>query len=117
MFGIIYKFIILTNKKYYVGQTTNVIGFESYWGSGKIWNLYLKNVKKKFPHCWQKLIKREILWQGECNQKTLDKLEEIYIRREHALYSENLGGCNVLPGTANKFGSINPSKIKTCSEK
>ena len=100
MIGIIYKFTILTSGIFYVGQTANVIKFHNYWGSDSIWNDYLSSLKKKFPNCWQKLIKREILWQGECNQKTLDKLEEVYIRREHALHSENLGGCNLLPGAA-----------------
>lgn len=100
MVGIIYKFTILTYGVFYVGQTANVIKFHTYWGSGTIWDDYLNSLKKKFPQCWKKLIKREILWQGECNQKTLNKLEEIYIRREHALHSENLGGCNLLPGAA-----------------
>lgn len=115
MLGFIYKFTILTNRKFYVGQHFGEIN--AYWGSGSIWSDYLSSVKKKFPHCWQKLIKREILWQGECNQKTLDKLEEVYIRREHAHYSERLGGCNVLWGTANEFGSGSPAKDELVKSK
>lgn len=114
---IVYKFTILTNGRYYVGQTSNYCEFNNYWGSGKIWNKCLLKLRKEYPTCWKKLIKREILYKGNCNQRTLDKLEEIYIRREKALYSENLGGCNILPGTANKFGSINPSQLKSCKEK
>lgn len=110
MQGIIYKFTNLINKIYYVGQTTNVERFDLYWGSGTIWNSCLNKLKCKFPTCWKKLIKREILYQGNCTQVSLDKLEEIYIRREHALYSEGLGGCNILSGTANGFGSGSPAK-------
>ena len=99
MVGIIYKFTILTSGIFYVGQYSGN-KFYLYWGSGSIWNDYLSSLKKKFPKCWKKLVKREILYQGECNQKTLNKLEEIYIRREYSLYSENLGGCNLLPGAA-----------------
>ena len=115
MVGIIYKFTILAgvsyngNKPYYVGQYVGN-NFNSYWGSGKFWAKFLKGVKNKFPTCWKKLIKREVLYQGECNQKTLDKLEEIYIRKNFALYSNGLGGCNILPGIANGFGSGSPMK-------
>lgn len=116
MLGIIYKFTIITNGKFYVGQHS-VNDFNHYWGSGSIWNDYLTSLKKKFPNCWQKLVKREILYQGNCTQKTLDKLEEIYIRREHSHYSENFGGCNVLRGTANKFGSGSPSKDELVKNK
>ena len=84
--------------------------FYSYWGSGHLWVKFIKGVRRKFPTCWKKLIKREILYQGNCTQAALDKLEEIYIRKEHALYSERRGGCNILPGTANKFGSGSPMK-------
>lgn len=99
MIGIIYKFTILTNRRFYVGQYSGN-KFYLYWGSGSIWGDFLISLKKKFPKCWKKLVKREILYQGECNQKTLNKLEEIHIRREHSLYSEGIGGCNVLPGAA-----------------
>lgn len=105
MIGIIYKFTIVAKykmdgcKPFYVGQHSARF-FEKYWGSGDIWNDFLNELKRDFPTCWKKFIKREILYQGECNQKALNKLEEIYIRREHALYSERRGGCNVLPGAA-----------------
>ena len=115
MRGTIYKFTILAgvlyngNKPYYVGQ---YVGdkFYSYWGSGHLWLRFVSGLKNRFPTCWRKLIKREVLFEGKCSQKTLDKLEEIYIRRNLAIYSNGLGGCNILPGTANKFGSGSPMK-------
>lgn len=118
MKGIIYKFTILTSKIYYVGQhCNNDNNFDNYWGSGRVWEIYLNKVIKKYPKKWKKLIKREILWSGECNQKLLDKLEEVYIRKEHALKSEKMGGCNILPGTSNKFGSGSPMKISSVARK
>ena len=104
MNGIIYKMKILTTGDYYVGQTCKINDFHTYYGSGRVWKNKIKKIKKKYPTCWKKLIKREILWSGECNQKLLDKLEEVYIRKEKALIDLNLGGCNILPGTANKYG-------------
>jgi len=56
------------------------------------------------------LIKREVLYQRPCSQKVLDKMEEYYIKKEKSHYSYKIGGCNVLWGTANKFGSGSPSK-------
>ena len=108
MKGYIYKFTILTTGTYYVGQHFSSKKFERYWGSGRVWENRLKYWKRKYPTCWQKLIKREILWSGECTQKLLDKLEEVYIRKEKALKSDGCGGCNILPGTSNKFGSGSP---------
>ena len=109
MNAIIYKFTIKTSNRFYVGQYSGN-KFNHYWGSGSMWGDVLKGLQKKYPSCWKRLVKREILWQGECNQKTLDKLEEVYIRREHAHYSEGKGGCNILWGTSNEFGAGSPSK-------
>lgn len=116
MVGIIYKFTILTNKRFYVGQHVGE-NLNRYWGNGRVWKNFVRYLRKKYPTCWKKLIKKEILFKGECNQKLLDKLEEVYIRKEHALKSEKMGGCNILPGTANGFGSINPSKIEGVQER
>lgn len=115
MRGTIYKFTILAgvlyngHKPYYVGQ---YVGdkFYSYWGSGRLWVRFVKGLKNKFPSCWRKLIKREVLFEGKCSQKTLDKLEEIYIRKNFAIYSNGLGGCNILSGTSVNFGSGSPMK-------
>lgn len=104
---IIYKFTILTSGIFYVGQFSGN-HFDRYWGSGTIWNYHLNSLKNKYPKCWKKLIKREILYQGNCTQFTIDKLEEVYIRKEKAYYKENAGGCNILKGTANKFGAGSP---------
>ena len=117
MKGYIYKFTILTVEKYYVGQHLHENSFKNYWGSGVIWKKYLKGLKKKYPTCWKKLIKREILWSGECTQKLLDKLEEVYIRKEKALKSDGCGGLNVLLGSANGFQHVNPMHINDCVEK
>lgn len=116
MIGIIYKFTILAryrmdgHKPFYVGQHVGEDDFEYYWGSGKIWNDFLDRLKKDYPKCWMKLIRREVLYIHECSQKTLDKLEECYIKKCKAHYSYKLGGCNILWGTANKFGSGSPMK-------
>lgn len=118
MQGIIYKLTNLLNKRFYVGQHKNDNNdFNSYWGSGVIWLKNLKQIQGKFPSCWRKLIKREILWQGECNQKVLDKLEEVYIRKEKALYELHCNGCNILKGTANEFGAGNPMENAYAREK
>ena len=75
MIGIIYKFTILSNFKYfghkpfYVGQCSRNISKEHflrndcyvYDGSGKTWERFCKGLKRKFPTCWRKLIKREVL--------------------------------------------------------
>lgn len=58
-----------------------------YDGSGKTWERFCKGLKRKFPTCWRKLIKHE-----------------------KAHYSYEVGGCNILWGTANNFGSGSPMK-------
>lgn len=120
--GIIYKFTILDGcefcghaNPYYVGQHWGE-SVNFYDGSGKIWNDLLSKLKSKYPqNKWRKFIKKEILFRGKCNQKTLDKLEEIYIRREKSHYSYNLGGCNVAWGGSGS--RIDESVKKILSEK
>jgi hypothetical protein len=122
--GIIYKFTILSGHKfngrnpYYVGQHWGSL--DNYWGSGRIWDDFLKRLRKDYPTCWKKLIKKEILYENFCSQRVLDKLEECFIKKEKSHYSYGLGGCNVLWGTANQFGSGSPMKDpivrKKCSE-
>lgn len=100
--GIIYRFDILSdcsfynNAPFYVGQHWGDIS--NYWGSGKIWNDFISHIKSLYPHEWQRKIKKTILFQGECSQKTLDKLEEVYIKKEKAHYSYKIGGCNIAWG-------------------
>lgn len=116
MLGIIYKFTIVAKYKYdghrpfYVGQHIGVDDFNTYWGSGRIWNDFLDKLKQDYPKHWKKLIRREILFQRECSQKVLDAMEMYYIKKGKAHYSYGLGGCNVLWGTANGFGSGSPAK-------
>ena len=125
MIGIIYKFTIIArvkyngNKPFYVGQhweEKSIHYFLScknsnYYGSGVLWNKFIKKIKEEYPKNWRHFIKREILFSSEfVNQKALDKLEEYYIKKFKAHYSYGLGGCNVLWGTANNFGSGSPAK-------
>lgn len=125
MIGIIYKFTILASikrdnsKPFYVGQHWEKGGLKhflsssvsNYPGSGTIWEELYLLLKRKFPTCWRKLIKREVLFYSEnCSQKALDKMEEYYIKKEKSHYSYEVGGCNILWGTANKFGSGSPMK-------
>lgn len=76
MSGIIYKFTIMSSLRYfghkpfYVGQFMRDISKEQflrndcfvYDGSGKTWERFCKGLKRKFPTCWRKLIKREVLF-------------------------------------------------------
>lgn len=127
MISIIYKFTILArykmdgHKPFYVGQHVGEDDFDNYWGSGTIWNNLLDKLKQDYLKCWMKLIRREILFKRECSQKVLDAMEMYYIKKEKAHYSYKKGGCNVLWGTANKFGSGSPMKdpiiAKKCAEK
>ena len=116
MIGIIYKFTIIAKYKYdghkpfYVGQHVGEDDFDSYEGSGKIWNNFLDRLKKDYPKNWRKLVKREVLYKHECSQKTLDAMEAYYIKKCKSHYSYKLGGCNILWGTSNKFGSGSPMK-------
>lgn len=114
MNGIIYKNTILAYAKidnhrpFYVGQHWGE-ELGDYYGSGVIWNKCLKNVKNKFPKNWRKLVKREILFSGDVSQDTLNILEKIYIRNNHAFYFEKIGGCNILEGGDNECPSKNDS--------
>lgn len=133
MIGIIYKFTIIHggikkdgNFPFYVGQHYDVSiekflskRIDNYCGSGSIWNKFITMLKKKCKRVkWRHLIKREILYSREnVSQKVLDKLEEVYIRREKAHYSFGVGGCNILWGTANEFGSGSPAKNPIVAKK
>jgi hypothetical protein len=121
--GIIYKLTILAKYKFYgqrpfyVGQHWGMEDFNSYFGGGTIWNDFLNVVKKDYPLHWKKFVRREILYQGACDQRALDFLEQYYIKREMAHYTEEKGGCNVLRGTANAFGAGSPMKDENCKRK
>ena len=123
MIGIIYKFTIIAKYKYdghkpfYVGQHVGEDDFDNYDGSGSIWNNFLDRLKKDYPKNWRKLVKREVLYVSECSQKTLDTMEAYYIKKCKSHYSYHIGGCNILWGTANKFGSGSPMKDPIIAKK
>ena len=118
MVGIIYKFTILVkykfygNKPFYVGQhwckksKKDFLKYDyRYCGSGYIWNDFLKKLKTEYPSCWRKLIKREVLFSLNKDDKPLlSKMEEYYIKKEHACYKNKNGGCN----TEVSVPSVNP---------
>lgn len=120
--GIIYKLTILHpnfkrdgKRTFYIGQHWDNRGLEkcfldnNYWGSGTIWLEYLNALKKKYPDNWNSYVLREILFYSDkVTQRGLDVLERHYIKKYKSHYSFQLGGCNVLWGTANQFGSENP---------
>lgn len=123
MIGIIYKFTLICELKYqnrnpfYIGQRLERISVDhfmfnsEYWGSGAIWQRFLKALKRRYPNNWRCLIKREILFSSDkVTQQGLDAMEAYYIKREKSHYSFGIGGCNVLWGTANQWGSGSPMK-------
>lgn len=127
MIGVVYKFTIVSkfkineNKPFYIGQhfclnESDLLKFSNrnyvnYLGSGKIWNDCVIRLKQLNPNNWCKFIKREILYAKEdISQKALDVLEAHFIKKYKAHYSFGLGGCNILWGTANEFGSGSPMK-------
>lgn len=131
MINVIYKFTIISflkrdgNKPFYVGQHIEKKSVEhflnkcnyNYDGSGSIWIDYVEGLKRKYKSNWRHFIRREILWSSEtCSQKALDKMEEYFIKKEKAHYSYELGGTNVLWGTANNF-SNNPMHDKRIVDK
>lgn len=130
MIGIIYKFIIKAkyqkdgHKPFYIGQhwCRSVSDFlcrdYPYYGSGKIWNSFLNRLKKDYPDKWRYFIKREVLCTVTNNsQKTLDRLEEFWIKRERAHYSFGIGGCNVLWGATTNISHIDPIVKRKISDK
>lgn len=123
MVGIIYKFTILTNGRFYVGQHEDesveqfLISkpslYTCYWGSGSaIWAHVLKKHIDKYPSYWNKLVKREVLIVlHSYSPKSLNKMERYWIKKEKAHYSYNIGGCNFLWGEANGDDWVNAMKL------
>lgn len=123
MIGIIYKFTILTNRRFYVGQheAESVDEFliskpslsSCYWGSGSaIWEHVLKKHIDKYPTNWNKLIKREILLvMSSYSPKALNRMERYWIKEAKAHYSFKVGGCNFLWGEARGDDWVNAMKI------
>lgn len=131
--NVIYKFTILSeitycnSQPFYVGQYTNHNITKqnfverhkcSYDGSGKMWLRFLRGLKRKHPEDWLMYVKREVLFYSDnCSQRTLDAMEEYWIKKKNAHYLKKLGGCNILHGTANKFGSGSLMKDKNIAKR
>lgn len=127
MIGIIYKFTIVCGKvkkrnkcPFYIGQHWEKISVDNfihkrgryyYQGSGVDWYKYIRKLIALYPDRWCNFIHREVLYAKEgISQKALDVLEQHFIKKYKSHYSFGLGGCNILWGTANKFGSGSPMK-------
>lgn len=123
MIGIIYKFTILTNRRFYVGQheaesveeflVSKPSLYSCYWGSGSaIWEHVLKKHIDKYPTNWNKLIKREILLvMNSYSPKALNRMERYWIKKAKSHYSFKVGGCNFLWGEARGDDWVNAMKI------
>lgn len=123
MVGIIYKFTILTNRRFYVGQheAKSVEEFliskpslcTCYWGSGSaIWEHVLNKLIDKYPSCWNRLVKREVLIVlYSYSPKSLNKMERYWIKKSKAHHSYKVGGCNFLWGEANGDDWVNAMKL------
>lgn len=106
LYGIIYLTTCLVNNKVYVGQTINWQD-KSYLGSGTAF----VNALKKYG---RKNFKRETL--KLCySQAQLDAWETVMVRKYDSTNPEK--GYNILPGTANNFGQINPARLPEVQEK
>lgn len=132
MIGIIYKFTIVAllkhygHRPFYIGQHWEKKSIEhflkskknNYYGGGTLWNNYLKCLKKMRPNNWRNFIKREVLCVvTNGSQETLDKMEEFYIKKEKSNDIYKQGGCNIIDGTSNKFGSGSPAKFPSVRKK
>lgn len=123
MIGIIYKFTILTDRRFYVGQheaesveeflVSKPSLYSCYWGSGSaIWEHVLKKHIDKYPTNWNKLIKREILLvMNSYSPKALNRMERYWIKKAKSHYSFKVGGCNFLWGEARGDDWVNAMKI------
>ena len=122
MIGIIYKMTLLPTKKIYVGQRWD-ISIESflknYWGSGVIWQKFLKHYQSKYPNVWKKLIRKEILYINKTNsQNALDVMEAYWIKKFNSFWDNGNGlGYNILPGSSYKFNCGHPYSFPEIKEK
>lgn len=132
MLGIIYRFTIVGSilkdgvEPFYIGQHWSAYSAEDfvrgtqdkYYGSGVYWLTFIDKLKVYKRRKWRNYLRREILYSSEnITQKGLDVLEAYYIRKYEALDVLKKGGCNVLVGTANGFGSGSPMKLPWVAKK
>lgn len=105
----IYKITNVINGKIYIGQCCKLPEkSKKYFGSGS-------QLKKAISKYGKEKFTKEILEQNIKNQKDLDTLEELYIKKFDACNREI--GYNILPGTANGFGSGHPTSFPGVKEK
>jgi group I intron endonuclease len=105
-FGFIYKTTCICNGKIYIGQSTKWNN-GSYLGSGV---MLIKAIKVY----GREQFKRKLL--KICfTQKQLDAWELIFIKKYDSTNKKK--GYNILKGTANNFGSINPTHLPEVIEK
>lgn len=105
MYGIVYLTTCVVNNKIYVGQT--ISKDPHYLGSGtKITDAIKRYGRENF--------KRITLKECE-NQKQLDAWELVFIKKMKA--TDPKIGYNILPGSANKFGQVNPASLPEVREK
>lgn len=118
MIGVIYKFTCKLSGRFYIGQhvCNSVEEFlrcnkSSYWGSGTIWFDLIKNLKRRFPNCWFKLIHREVVCViRNADPISMNKMEEYFINKLDGDYKRNKGGCNILQGAAYGKDWVNAMK-------
>lgn len=102
MYGIIYKTTNLVNGKIYVGQhICETDEFDGYLGSGV-------KLRAAIRYYGPENFKRETLRVCD-TQLQLDAWEMLYIKKLRS--ADKRIGYNILPGSANKFGSGNPAKL------
>ena len=108
MQGIIYKTTNLVNGRIYIGQHwCDTDEFDGYLGSG----VSLTNENKRYV---RKNFKRETLRVCD-TQLQLDAWEMLYIKKFDSANKKI--GYNILPGSANKFGSGSPMLIPEVAAK
>ena len=106
IYGFIYKTTCLVNGKIYIGQTVRWRD-KFYLGSGTA-------ICKAIKRYGKQNFKRKIL--RLCySQRELDIWEMVMIKKYNS--TDKSIGYNILPGTANEFGSVNPASLPEVREK
>jgi group I intron endonuclease len=99
----IYKTTCIINNIIYIGQCSKTPDkSKKYLGGGRLIELAIKKYGK------ENFIK-EILKDNLQNQKELDIWEQIFIKKFNSTNRDI--GYNILPGTSNGFGHVNPATL------